>query len=123
MIGASALKPLRHPRRWLAAWWCAIGVVVVASLVPAMLLPEVPAGGDKLEHFSAYALLAIAAVQLFEARRAVWRAGPGLVLLGIGLELAQGLLTSTRQMDAQDALANTLGVLAGLWTVATPIRD
>lgn len=123
MIGASALKPLRYPRRWLAAWWCAIGLVVVASLVPAMLLPQVPAGGDKLEHFSAYCLLALLAVQLFDSRRALMRAAVGLVLLGIALELAQGLLTSTRQMDVHDALANTVGVLGGVATVLTPFRD
>jgi VanZ family protein len=123
MIGASALKPLRHPRRWLAAWWCAIGAVVATSLVPAMLLPQVPAGGDKLEHFGAYCLLAMAAVQLFAPRRAVMRAGVGLVALGIALELAQGWLTTTRQMDVADALANSVGVLAGVATVFTPFRD
>jgi VanZ family protein len=123
VIGASALKPLRHPRRWLAAWWCAIGLVVVASLVPAMLLPQVPAGGDKLEHFAAYGLLALMAVQLFAPRRALVRAAVGLVLLGMILELAQGLLTSTRQMDIHDALANSAGVLAGVASVLTPIRD
>ena len=123
MIGASALKPLRHRQRWLAAGWCAIALVVVASLLPAMLLPQVPAGGDKFEHFGAYALLALAAVQLFAAGRAVARAGIGLVVLGVALEFAQGALTTSRQMDAYDALANTLGVVTGLATVVTPLRD
>jgi VanZ family protein len=123
VAGAGALKPLRHPRRWLLAWWCAVALVVVASLLPAMLLPQVPAGGDKLEHFAAYGLLAAFAVQLFGRFSPVLRACAGLVLLGIALELAQGLLTATRQMDAHDVLANTLGVLAGLSTVLTPVRD
>ena len=105
------------------AWWCAVALVVVASLLPAMLLPQVPAGGDKLEHFGAYGLLAAFAVQLFGRFRPVLHACAGLVLLGIALELAQGLLTATRQMDVHDALANTLGVLAGVSTVLTPARD
>jgi VanZ family protein len=119
----STLKPLRRPWLWLGWWWCAIGVVIAASLLPAFLLPEVPAGGDKLEHLGGYFVLAAAAVQLYAARRALLRAGIGLVLLGVALEFAQGLLTTTRQMDVWDALANSAGVLAGLATVLTPLRD
>ena len=48
-------------------------------------------------------------------------AGLLLVLLGIGLEVAQGMLTATRMADPRDALANTLGVLAGFATVLTPL--
>jgi VanZ family protein len=107
----------------LGAWWCAIALVVLFSLAPAFLLPQVPAGGDKAEHFLAYFVLAAAAVQLFATRGALLRAGVGLVALGVALEVAQALLTSTRQMDVQDALANTLGVLAGLATALAPGRD
>ena len=46
-----------------------------------------------------------------------------LALLGLGLEYAQGALTSTRLRDGGDALANTLGVLAGLATQFTPWRS
>ena len=120
---ALALKPLRRRRLWLGLWMAAIAVVVVASLLPAIDLPRVPRGADKLEHFGAYCLLAAAAVQLFATRAALLRAGLGLVALGVALEAAQFLLTSTRMMDGWDALANTLGVLAGLATVLTPLRD
>jgi VanZ family protein len=117
------LKPLRHPRLWLGAWICALLATVVASLLPAFLLPVLPPGDDKLEHFGGYALLAAAAVQLFAGSRALWRAALGLVALGIALEFAQGAFTATRQMDAFDALANTGGVLFGMATVLTPLRD
>jgi VanZ family protein len=120
---AAMLKPLRRPRLWLGLWWCGIAAVVLCSLLPAFLLPDVPQGGDKLEHLGAYALLAAAAVQLFTPLRALLRAGIGLVALGIALEFAQGLFTTTRQMDVHDALANTLGVVAGLLTVLAPWRD
>lgn len=121
-VMAGALKPLRRPRLWLGLWCCAIALVVMFSLLPAPDLPGVPPGGDKLEHFLAYGLLAAGAVQLFATRGAL-RAGIGLIALGIALEIAQGLFTATRMMDAWDALANTLGVLAGLATAWTPWRD
>ena len=44
-------------------------------------------------------------------------------LLGIALEYAQGRMGLGRAMDVRDALANTLGVLAGLATQFTPLRD
>jgi VanZ family protein len=122
-VTAPALKPLRRRRLWLGLWMAAIAVVVVASLLPAIDLPRVPRGADKLEHFGAYCLLAAAAVQLFATRAALLRAGLGLVALGVALEAAQFLLTSTRMMDGWDALANALGVGAGLATALTPLRD
>jgi VanZ family protein len=117
------LKPLRHRGAWLGAWICALLATVAASLLPAFLLPVVPPGGDTLEHFGGYALLAAAAVQLFAGWRALGRAALGLVALGVALEIAQGLFTTTRQMDAVDALANTCGVAAGMAIALTPLRD
>jgi VanZ family protein len=119
----AALKPLRRPRLWLSLWCVAIAAVIVGSLLPAMDLPPVPAGADKLEHFAGYGVLAVIAVQLFATRTALWRAGVGLVALGIVLEILQYVLTSTRMMDGWDALANSLGVLMGLATALTPLRD
>ncbi len=119
----TALKPLRHSCWWLGLWALAIAAVIVASLVPASDLPQVPDGGDKLEHFLAYFLLAAAAVQLFATRAMLLGSGVALVILGIALEIAQGVFTSTRQMDPHDALANTLGVLGGMAIALTPMRD
>jgi len=53
--------------------------------------------------------------------RAQALAAAGLVMLGIGLEVAQATLTATRQADPADAVVNTLGVLAGLTLIATPL--
>ena len=121
ILGRS-LKPFRRPWLWAALWALGVAAVVVASLLPAPDLPNLHVS-DKSEHFVAYALLAAGAVQLY-ARRLSWFAVCiALALLGIGLEFAQGALTSTRTMDAADALANTLGVLVGLATSLTPWRD
>ena len=123
MIVGRSFKPLRHARLWSMLWSLAIAVVVVVSLIPAPELPNLPPGSDKWEHFLAYFALAAAAVQLFARWPALLGAGLGLVLMGIGLEYAQGALTDTRMMDRWDALANTLGVIAGLGTRLTRWRD
>jgi hypothetical protein len=117
-----SLKPFRRPWLWAGLWALGVAAVVVASLLPAPDLPNLHVS-DKAEHFSAYALLAAGAVQLY-ARRLSWLSVClALALLGIGLDFAQGALTTTRQMDAADALANSLGVLAGLATSLAPWRD
>lgn len=117
-----SFKPLRRPVLWGGLWIAAIAVVVVLSLAPSMPMPDVR-DGDKLGHFLAYFALAASAVQLYARWPSLLGAGIGLVLLGIGLEYAQGALTDTRMQDPADALANTLGVIAGLATRLTPMRD
>ena len=120
-VGRS-LKPFKRPWLWAGLWMLAIGVVVFASLVPAKDLPAVPVS-DKLEHFAAYALLSAGAVQLFVRRLSWGFVCVLLVLMGIGLEYLQAQMALGRMLDRYDALANTLGVLAGLATALTPWRD
>jgi VanZ family protein len=122
-VTASWLKPFRRPRLWLGVWVAAVLSVVALSLMPPAPLPELPSGGDKVEHFLAYGLLAMGAVQLFATRAAWLLLAVGLVAMGVGLEYAQGAYTDNRMQDPFDALANTLGVIAGLATAWTPLRD
>ena len=121
--GSNALKPFVRPQRWLGAWWAMVLAVIVGSMLPALLLPDLPAGSDKVEHLLGYAILSAMAVQLFATWRALLVAAIGLVLLGVGIEVAQDALTTTREMDAWDALANTCGVVIGMATALTPLRD
>lgn len=116
------LKPLRRTWLWLGLWIGAIVGVVVLSLVPPPDYP-IPPGLDKVEHFLAYGLLAASAVQLFAGARVLLWIGAALVGLGVGLEFAQDLATTTRTMDQGDAWANLLGVVAGLATRCTPASD
>lgn len=103
--------------------WClAIAGVVVFSLLPPPPMPDFDSS-DKVSHFIAYFVLAACAVQLFRNWPALLGAGLGLVLLGIGIEYAQDAFTDDRMIDPRDALANTLGVIAGLATRLTPLRD
>lgn len=116
------LKPLRHPRFWLGVWLAAVLTVIVVCLIPPPPL-ALPQGSDKVEHFLAYFLLGSSAVQLFQRGRALLWIAVGLVLMGVGIEFAQGALTETRMADPADALANTVGVVVGLATALTPWRD
>ncbi|SNT84754.1 hypothetical protein [Stenotrophomonas sp. CC120222-04] len=116
------IKRLRRPRLWTALWATAVLLVIVVCLIPPPPIP-LPENSDKGEHFLAYFILAGSAVQLFRRGRPLLWVGVGLVLMGIGIEFAQGALTSNRTADPMDALANTIGVLAGMATALTPMRD
>ena len=120
-VGKTTLKPLRWPRFWLVLWLLAVALLVVVCLIPLQGLPPLPDNSDKVEHLLGYFILSASAVQLFSRRMLAWPAA-GLVLLGIGVEFAQGQ-TSYRSLDAYDALFNTFGVLLGMATALTPLRD
>ncbi|MBB4131232.1 VanZ family protein [Xanthomonas sp. 3075] len=116
------LRPFHRPRLWVGLWIAAIGVVIAVCLGPPPEFPELPSNSDKGEHFLTFALLCWGAVQLFATRRALLLAAFGLVLLGIGIEIAQGAFTTNRSADPFDALADTLGILAGLCLARTRLR-
>ncbi|MEB1611225.1 VanZ family protein [Xanthomonas campestris pv. campestris] len=119
---SAALRPFRRPRLWVGLWIAAILMVIAVCMGPPPEFPELPSNSDKAEHFLTSALLCWGAVQLFATRRALLLAAFGLVLLGIGIEIAQGALTTNRSADPYDALADTLGILAGLCLAWTPLR-
>ena len=115
----SALRDFRRPRLWSGLWALAILAVVVFSLTPPPAV-SVPRNFDKVEHLLSYAMLAVGAVLLYAGRRAQWFAGAGLILLGIALEFAQAMLTTTRMADPADAASNATGVVLGLLVGFTP---
>lgn len=121
----NALKNLRdfhRPALWVALWLAMVGAVIATCLMPARDLPPTPFDHfDKVEHFSAYLLLSLYAGMLFARVRAQALATAALIALGVALEFAQAQLTDSRSGDAADALANSLGALAGLWLTRTPL--
>jgi len=114
------LRDFRRPWLWLGIWIFGWALCIALSL-----LPPIPLGGpedsDKLGHFLAYFTLSAWAVQIFRTRRAQLVAAFALILLGVGMELGQATLTTTRLGDPRDVLANTLGVLTGLALSFTPL--
>ena len=118
-----SLKPFRRPGLWAGLWISAVALVVAGSLLPPGDLPGAPLANDKLMHFLGYFMLMAGAVQL-HARRLSWVAMAVLLcLLGVGLEWLQAWMHVGRTAERADALANTLGVIAGFGTGFTPLRD
>jgi VanZ family protein len=102
----TAARPFR-----IALFVIACAVVAVLSLVPQDELPATDVS-DKIEHFVAYAGLALLGLWAFPSR---WRRlAMGLIAGGILMEVLQATLPFNRQGDVLDALANSAGVVIGL---------
>jgi len=65
---------------------------------------------DKVEHFLAYFILMSWFAQLYPEKSTRNRYAIGLILMGIAIEIAQGM-GKIRMFDPLDMLANTTGVL------------
>ena len=98
-------------------------MVIAVCLAPSPSLPPLPRNSDKLQHLLGYFLLAASAVQIFRRERGLWIVALALVMMGIGIEFAQGAFTDTRARDSVDALANTIGVALGMAVTFSPWRD
>lgn len=119
----TAAKPIARPRLWHGLWWLAVVLVWVACLMPPPALPPLTDNSDKWQHLLAYFVLAGSGVQLWRGARALSLLAGALLLMGAAIELAQGLLTSSRMADPADMLANSVGVLLGLSLAATPVGN
>jgi VanZ family protein len=106
------MSTLRHARIWYVFGAALTLLVVVASLVPARDLPRLRVS-DKLEHILAYLALALWFGGLVAPRRYL-RLALGLIALGGGVEIAQGLMGLGREADWRDFEADALGVALGL---------
>lgn len=116
------MREFYYPKLWLGVWVFGALLCIVLSLMHPINISMPMDNGDKLEHFLAYAMLSTWAVWIFASRRARLRAAFALILLGIAMEFAQGALTTDRMLDANDALANTLGILAGQTLALTAMQ-
>jgi len=93
--------------------------VLAASLVPQATLPEAGVS-DKVEHFVAYAGLAILGAWAFTHR--MGRVTAGLIVGGVGVEILQATMPFGRQGDVIDAFANSLGVALGMGLALLIVR-
>ena len=99
---------LPHGRILLVIGWVLIAVTVFGSLAPAG--PSLGFRiGDKVQHFAGYFLLMLWFSGLYPRERHLMLA-VAFFLMGAALELVQGALTTTRDMDVHDLVMNTLGI-------------
>lgn len=105
------------PLAFAPAWWVAsallIGGVLLVSLAPLGEALEVPRHVDKLEHLLAYAVLTVWFAGLLERAHYGWIA-LALGVLGLLIEVLQGLMDVGRHADTWDLAANLLGIGLGL---------
>ena len=113
------MRDFRRPRLWLGLWIFGLALCIALSLLPPIELGA-PRDSDKLGHLLAYFTLSAWAVMILRSRRGQFLAALGLFVLGLSMEFAQAQLTTTRLGDPRDALANTLGILAGMSLSLTP---
>ncbi len=118
---APLLRPFHRPWLWCALWLAMIAAVAATCLMPAKDLPPTPFDHfDKLEHFCAYLALSGYGGMLLARSGARALAALAMIALGVGLEFAQAALTDSRSGDVADAVANSLGAVAGLALGRTP---
>jgi VanZ family protein len=109
----------RLHRIWLVLGWCFVALTIYLSLTPTP--PDVTlAAGDKPAHLLGYTALMLWFAQLHSTLVFKARVALTLVGLGIALEILQGL-GGVRHAEVLDALANALGVGAGLLLSLTPL--
>lgn len=104
---------------WLAAGWGGVATVIWLSLMPHPPEPLNFDGVDKLEHLTAYGCLMLWFCAAY-CGRARLIAGLLLVTLGIVLEILQGW-GGVRYFEYADMVANSTGVLLGVWLASAPL--
>ncbi len=109
------IKVLRDLRYWHL--WLLCGLAMVLTVLLGSLLPTVPAlefqQSDKVNHLVAYIMMTAWFTALVQRSR-YWLIVTGLVLFGIGVEVAQASMHLGRDGDWRDVVANCIGIAAGL---------
>ncbi len=116
------LLELKRTIQVLTVLWT--GLVAYLCLVSSDKLPEVSVFQfDKLGHFTFHFGLTFLWFLFWkttyktENKFAVLKAFLFSVFFGIGIEICQGLFTTTRQSEIQDVLANSLGALTAVLVI------
>lgn len=94
-------------------WAVSVTAVAWMSLLPDVDMPGDFPGVDKLYHLAGYAWLAFWPCFGFVRKRVGLAASLSMILLGCGLEYAQGHVPG-RMASGWDMAANTAGVVLGL---------
>jgi len=100
---------------WILIGWLIIAAVVYLSVFTLYIPKQTFNHIDKIHHFIAYGALMLWFAQSFGTAKRLWVAF-GLVLMGIAIEFIQPI--TGRQFSYLDMLANTGGVLLGLFIAA-----
>jgi len=106
------MLPLAWRGMWITGAVVIAGTIVTLSLLPGPVVESFSAW-DKLEHALAYLVLTLWLTGMI-ARHRYAIAGAAAALLGLAIEGAQSTLTTTRQGDPLDLVANLAGIAVAL---------
>jgi len=112
MVDPEAGPLLRLPRLWWALGWAMVLFIVAATLAPERYVPDLHLW-DKAEHAIAFFGLTFWFGGLLSRQRYPAIAFV-MLLLGGGIELAQGAMNWGRDEDILDFVADSVGVSVAL---------
>jgi len=114
--GMLSTDHLQYKRVWLGLGFLMLSLVIIVSInsIPAALKTIMMQ--DKIAHAFAYASLMAWFAQIFRHDLTRIFLVVGLVLFGLGMELAQSLVPH-RGFDYKDLVANTSGIVCS-WALA-----
>ncbi len=95
---------------WRVSFWLLVVVTLCMSLVPVVHVPSAFSFWDKAQHAVGFAALAFTGLLAYPGR--IRCLVLGLVLFGVGIEIAQWL-TEWRHGDWQDWVADCVGISLG----------
>jgi VanZ family protein len=107
------VRPLRLAILWVLLGVVLLGLTVYLSLQAPQRLGLSLQGLDKPAHLAAFFLLTIWFIGLVE-RRAYLRVALVLLAVGVGIEVAQGIMQLGRQAEWWDLWADATGIVLGI---------
>lgn len=98
--------------------WLGLGILILVFITWSSLSPIIATAitvqySDLALHLVCYGLLTFWFQQIYRSNKAVLVVAVGMIGYGILMEAAQGLLTTTRDANVLDIIANSTGVLLG----------
>jgi VanZ family protein len=106
---------LRYTRRWRAAGFLLLLLVLIAALVPKLPFHDLSMQfriSDKVMHIMAFTFLAVWFSGQYE-KKSYWRIALGLIAFGVLIELVQNTI-SYRTSEWMDLVGDVVGIAAGL---------
>jgi VanZ family protein len=97
----------------MGAWVLQLAAVIVGSLLPGQMVPDIVGAHDKWAHFGGYVLLGFFPVIGVRSLRRGVSLALAAIPMGAALELLQHFVPG-RTPDVFDALANSGGAIAGI---------
>lgn len=106
------MKQLKYLKFWLILGWGMVVLVAILSLIPSPQVLGPLTTSDILIHLLAYSTLMLWFGCIYLSGRKYLLLGLILILIGVILELLQGM-TSYRCFEYKDMIVNGFGVLLG----------